>query len=121
MGLVRLLLGLAAALVIVSFGVENMGTVSVSYFQQGTYVLPLFYLLMAVFVIGFLLAWVGGLFHRVKSFRTVRRYRRRNRLLENELERSRNREKQLLLEDGGSQDVPAALSSPGTEGSAASE
>ncbi|MDA1001119.1 MAG: LapA family protein [bacterium] len=121
MGLIRLLLGLAAALAIVSFGVKNMEVVRVSYFKMGTYTLPLFYLLMGFFVLGFLLAWLGGLFHRVKSFRTVRRYRRQNRLLENELERVHRQERQLLLEEGGSREAPAAAAPPGAGDSATSE
>ena len=60
MGALRLILGLLLAVAVVSFGVMNMDPVSVTYHRIGTYKVPLFYVLIAFFASGFVVAWVGG-------------------------------------------------------------
>lgn len=117
MGNLRLLLGLAAALVVASFGVINMEIVSVDYYK-GALRLPLFYLLLGTFAAGFLIAWLGGLFDRIRFYHDQRTLRRQVRDLETELARNRERSGRLLAasndhpEEKKPQEAPSALPSP---------
>ncbi|MBI3129105.1 MAG: DUF1049 domain-containing protein [Candidatus Tectomicrobia bacterium] len=95
MGNLRFLLGLAGALAVASFGAVNMEVVTIDYYW-GTLSLRLFYLLLAVFTAGFLIAWLGGLFDRMRYRRAQRALRRQVREVEREMERVREQSGRLL-------------------------
>ncbi len=107
MGSLRLILGLAAALAVASFGVINMEPVSVAYYR-GTIRLPLFYILLGVFGAGFLLAWAGGVFDRLRFNRQIRRLRREVRTIESDLARAREQSGRLLAA-GNPEEPPRPL------------
>ncbi len=96
MGALRLILGLLAAVAIVSFGVLNMKPVSVTYHQIGTVEFPLFYILLGFFVSGFIVAWLGGIFDRLRFYARFRTHRRQIRVLEKELESEKQKSGRLL-------------------------
>ncbi|MEK6710679.1 MAG: LapA family protein [Nitrospinota bacterium] len=95
MGSLRLLLGLAAALAVASFGVVNMEPVTIAYYK-GQLRLPLFYTVLAAFAAGFLLAWLGGLFDRIRFRHGARTLRREIRDMEAEMARVREQSGRLL-------------------------
>lgn len=95
MGSLRLLLGLAAALAVASFGVINMEPVTIAYYK-GVLRLPLFYVVLAAFAAGFLLAWLGGLFDRIRFRHDARTLRREIRNMETEMARVREQSGRLL-------------------------
>jgi uncharacterized integral membrane protein len=95
MGNLRLLLGLLAALAVASFGVINMEPVSIDYYK-GVLRLPLFYIVLAAFAAGFLVAWLGGLLDRIRFRRQQRALRRQVRDIESELTRAREQSGRLL-------------------------
>jgi len=96
MGAVRLIMGLLVAMAVVSFGVMNMDPVSVTYYRIGTYRLPFFYVLLVFFATGFVVAWVGGLFDRVRYYARLRGYRKEVRMLRRDLEEARKKNVRLL-------------------------
>lgn len=96
MGALRLILGLLVAVAIVSFGVLNMKPVSVTYHQVGTVEFPLFYILLGFFVAGFLVAWLGGVFDRLRFYARYRSHRRQIRVLEKELDSEKQKSGRLL-------------------------
>ncbi len=127
MGALRLILGLLAAVAIVSFGVLNMQPVSVSYHRIGTVNFPLFYILLGFFVAGFAVAWLGGVFDRLRFHNRFRAYRRHIRALEKEVEREKRKSGRLLpaaVESGSNGEaahsLPASASSESTPSSEAS-
>lgn len=110
MGNLRLLLGLAAALAVASFGVINMDPVAIAYYK-GVLRLPLFYVLLAAFAAGFLLAWLGGLFDRIRFRHEARALRRQARTLETDLARAREQSGRLLAASNPPAGEPQAPSS----------
>ena len=96
MGALRLILGLLLAVAVVSFGVMNMEPVSMTYHRIGTYKVPLFYVLIAFFASGFVVAWVGGLFDRLRFYARLMGYRREVRSLKRDLEEARQKSDHLL-------------------------
>ncbi|MEE9274951.1 MAG: lipopolysaccharide assembly protein LapA domain-containing protein [bacterium] len=94
---IRLLIGLLAAIVVVTFGVKNMVPITVTGFRGESYPIPLFYLLLAFFAAGFLFAWLFGLLDKLRFHREIRVYRRRVRSMEGELEREREQGGKLLM------------------------
>lgn len=105
----RLILGLVAALVLVSFGVKNMHAVSVAYSGEKVLELPLFYVVLVFFSAGFLLALAGGVVDRLRVQRQIRRFRQRVRDLESELQGLR--EKNGLLPPTSSAEGAPSLGS----------
>lgn len=95
MGSLRLIIGLILSLAIVSFGVINMKPVTVAYYQ-GSINLPLFYVLLAVFACGFLVAWLGGAFDRLKFRTQIGKLKREVKSLENNLDEAREQSGKLL-------------------------
>ena len=77
MGSLRLIIGLILALAISSFGVINMKPVTVAYYQ-GSFNLPLFYVLLAVFACGFMVAWLGGALDRFEVQEPIRKIEERS-------------------------------------------
>ena len=108
MGSLRLIIGLILALAISSFGVVNMKPVTVAYYQ-GSINLPLFYVLLAVFACGFMVAWLGGAFDRLKFRSQVGKLKREVKMLENNLNVEQEKSGKLL-----------AMGNPPTEGSSTS-
>ncbi len=95
MGSLRLIIGLILALAISSFGVINMKPVTVAYYQ-GSVNLPLFYVLLAVFVCGFMVAWFGGALDRLKFRSQIGKLKREVKTLENNLDEAREQSGKLL-------------------------
>ena len=95
MGSLRLIIGLILALVITSFGVINMKPVTVAYYQ-GSINLPLFYVLLAVFACGFIVAWLGGALDRLKFRGQIGKLKREVKTLENNLDEVRENSGRLL-------------------------
>ena len=95
MGSLRLIIGLILALVISSFGVINMKPVTVAYYQ-GSINLPLFYVLLAVFACGFMVAWFGGALDRLKFRGQIGKLKREVKTLENNLDEVREKSGRLL-------------------------
>ncbi|MDE0331518.1 MAG: LapA family protein [Nitrospinae bacterium] len=95
MGSLRLIIGLILALAISSFGVVNMKPVTVAYYQ-GSINLPLFYILLAVFACGFLVAWLGGAFDRLKFRSQIGKLKREVKMLENNLNVEQEKSGKLL-------------------------
>ena len=95
MGSLRLIIGLILALAISSFGVINMQPVTVAYYQ-GSFNVPLFYVLLAVFACGFMVAWFGGALDRLKFRNQIGKLRREVRTLENNLDEVREKSGKLL-------------------------
>ena len=95
MGSLRLIIGLILALVITSFGVINMGPVTVAYYQ-GSINLPLFYVLLAVFALGFMAAWFGGVLDRLRFRNQVGKLKREVKALESNLDKARDKSGRLL-------------------------
>ncbi|MYA95215.1 MAG: LapA family protein [Nitrospinae bacterium] len=95
MGSLRLIIGLILALVISSFGVINMKPVTVAYYQ-GSINLPLFYVLLAVFACGFIVAWFGGALDRLKFRGQIGKLKREVKTLENNLDEVREKSGKLL-------------------------
>jgi uncharacterized integral membrane protein len=91
-----LLFGLVVAVIVVSFGVKNMAPVSISYFRIGTYTFPLFFIMLATFAVGFLVAWVGGLFDKIRLHRRVYANKQQVRSMEKEIEKVRQESGRLL-------------------------
>ncbi len=114
MGALRLIFGLMLAVAVVYFGVRNMVPVSVNYPRIGTYEFPLFYVLLGFFVAGFFLAWLGGIFDRIRFYARLTGYRRQVRTLSREIEEIRLKSDRLLPppsqeangEAGGALSVP---------------
>ncbi len=96
MGSLRLLFGLVVAVIVVSFGAKNMAPVSVSYFRIGTYTFPLFFIMLATFAVGFLVAWVGGLFDKIRLHRRIHANKQQVRSMEKEIEKVRQESGRLL-------------------------
>ena len=96
MGSLRFLIGLVFAMIVVSFGVKNMEPVSISYFRIGTYTFPLFFIILAAFSVGFLVAWVGGLFDKIRLHRRVHANKQQVRSLEKEIEKVQQESGRLL-------------------------
>lgn len=95
MGSLRLIVGLILALAISSFGVINMKPVTVGYYG-GSVSLPLFYVLLAAFAFGFLAAWFGGAFDRLRFRGQIGKLQREVRTLESSLEEAREKGGRLL-------------------------
>ena len=95
MGSLRLIIGLILALVITSFGVINMKPVTVAYYQ-GSINLPLFYVLLAVFACGFMVAWLCGALDRLKFRGQIGKLKREVKTLENNLDEVRENSGRLL-------------------------
>ncbi len=95
MGSLRLIIGLILALVISSFGVINMKPVTVAYYQ-GSINLPLFYVLLAVFGCGFMVAWLGGALDRLKFRGQIGKLKREVKTLENNLDEVREKSGKFL-------------------------
>ena len=91
----RLIIGLILALAISSFGVINMKPVTVAYYG-GSVNLPLFYVLLAVFSGGFMVAWFGGAFDRLKFRSQIGKLKREVKKLENNLDEVREKSGKLL-------------------------
>lgn len=96
MGALRLLLGLIVAMAVVSFGVVNMEPVPVTIHRLGTHRIPLFYVLLVFFGGGFLFAWMGGLFDRIRFYSRLRGFRKDNRALKRKLDEAREESGRLL-------------------------
>ena len=111
MGNLRLLLGLAAALAVASFGVINMEPVTIAYYK-GVLRLPLFYVVLAAFAAGFLLAWLGGLFDRIRFRHEARTMRRQVRTMEADLARVREQSGRLLAASNAPPDEPSSAALP---------
>lgn len=114
MGAFRLILGLLAAVAIVSFGVLNMKPVSITYHRIGTVEFPLFYIILGFFVAGFLVAWVGGLIDRLQFYSRYRTQRRQIRMLKKELDNIKQKSSRLLpasVSSGSNGEAARALSS----------
>ena len=111
MGNLRLLLGLAAALAVASFGVVNMEPVAIAYYK-GVLRLPLFYVLLAAFAAGFLLAWLGGLFDRIRFRYDARTLRREIRNMEAEMARVREQSGRLLAASNAPPGEPSSSALP---------
>lgn len=115
MGALRLIIGLLVAVAVVSFGVLNMTPVSVTYHRVGTFELPLFYVILAFFAAGFLLAWLGGVLDRIKYYSRYRSHRRQIQRLEKELARIKEKSGRLLpasSEPDANGDASRALPAP---------
>ncbi len=95
MGSLRLIVGVALALAISSFGVINMKPVTVAYYQ-GSVSAPLFYVLLAVFACGFMAAWFGGAFDRLRFRSQIGKLKREVKTLENTLDEAREQSGRLL-------------------------
>ena len=95
MGSLRLIIGLILSLAILSFGVINMKPVTVAYYQ-GSINLPLFYVLLAVFACGFMVAWLGGALDRLKFRTQIGKLKREVKSLENNLDEAREQSGKLL-------------------------
>ena len=95
MGSLRLIIGLILSLAILSFGVINMEPVTVAYYQ-GSINLPLFYVLLAVFACGFMVAWFGGALDRLKFRTQIGKLKREVKSLENNLDEAREQSGKLL-------------------------
>ena len=95
MGSLRLIIGLILALVISSFGVINMKPVTVAYYQ-GSINLPLFYVLLAVFGCGFMVAWLGGALDRLKFRGQIGKLKREVKTLESNLDEVREKSGKFL-------------------------
>ena len=95
MGSLRLIVGLILALAISSFGVINMKPVTVAYYQ-GSINLPLFYILLAVFACGFMVAWIGGALDRLKFRSQIGKLKRETKALESNLDEARENSGKLL-------------------------
>lgn len=95
MGSLRLIIGLILSLAILSFGVINMKPVTVAYYQ-GSINLPLFYVLLAVFACGFMVAWLGGALDRLKFRSQIGKLKREVKSLENNLDEAREQSGKLL-------------------------
>lgn len=95
MGSFRLIVGLILALAISGFGVVNMGPVTVAYYR-GSVSLPLFYVLLGVFACGFMVAWFGGAFDRLKFRSEIGKLKREVKTLENHLDAAREKSGRLL-------------------------
>lgn len=95
MGSLRLIIGLILALLITSFGVINMKPVTVAYYQ-GSINLPLFYVLLAVFACGFMVAWLGGALDRLKFRGQIGKLKRDVKTLENNLDEVQEKSGRLL-------------------------
>ncbi len=95
MGSFRLIVGLILALAISSFGVINMNPVTVAYYQ-GSINLPLFYILLAVFAFGFMVAWIGGALDRLKFRSQIGKLKREAKTLESNLDEARENSGKLL-------------------------
>lgn len=95
MGSLRLIIGLILSLAIVSFGVINMKPVTVAYYQ-GSINLPLFYVLLAVFACGFMVAWLGGALDRLKFRTRIGKLKREVKSLESNLDEAREQSGKLL-------------------------
>ncbi|MCE2451552.1 MAG: LapA family protein [Nitrospinae bacterium] len=108
MGSLRLIIGLILALAISSFGVINMKPVTVAYYQ-GSFNLPLFYVLLAVFACGFMVAWLGGALDRLKFRNQIGKLKREVKTMEINLDEVREKSGKLL-----------AMENPQTEESATS-
>ncbi len=117
MSALRLIVGLMAAVAVVSFGVMNMDPVAVKYHRIGTLEFPLLYVILGFFVAGFFLAWLGGIFDRIRFYARLTGYRRQVRTLSREIEEMRLQSDRLLPPP--SQEVNGeaggALSVPGGE------
>ncbi len=106
MGSLRLIVGLILALAISSFGVVNMKPVTVAYYR-GSVSLPLFYVLLAVFACGFMAAWFGGAFDRLKFRSQIGKLQREVKTLESSLDEAREKGGRLLAA-GNPEPVEAA-------------
>lgn len=95
MGNLRLIAGLILALAITSFGVVNMEPVTVAYYR-GSVRLPLFYVLLAVFAGGFMAAWFGGAFDRLRFRSEIGKLKREARTLKISLDEAREKGGRLL-------------------------
>ena len=95
MGSLRLIVGLILALGISSFGVINMKPVTVAYYQ-GSINMPLFYILLAVFACGFMVAWIGGALDRLKFRSQIGKLKRETKALESNLDEARENSGKLL-------------------------
>ena len=95
MGSLRLIVGLILALAISSFGVINMKPVTVAYYE-GSINLPLFYILLAVFACGFMVAWIGGALDRLKFRSQIGKLKRETKALESNLDEARENSGKLL-------------------------
>ncbi len=123
MGALRLIIGLLAAVVIVSFGVLNMDLVAVTYHRIGTVEFPLFYVLLGFFVAGFVVAWLGGVFDRLRFYARFRTHRRQIRALEKELENEKQKSGRLLpasVTAGSNGEAARSLPAPAPSDSASS-
>ncbi len=123
MGALRLIIGLLAAVVIVSFGVLNMKPVAVTYHRIGTIEFPLFYILLGFFVAGFVVAWLGGVFDRFRFYARFRSHRRQIRVLEKELEHEKRKSGRLLpvsVAAGSNGEAARSLPAPAPPASAPS-
>ena len=118
MSALRLILGLLVAMVVVSFGVMNMGPVSVTYHRIGTYRLPLFYVLLLFFAAGFFVAWLGGLFDRVRFYTRLLGCRKEVRSLRRELTEAQRMSDRLLPppSSGENGEATGQLQSSGARG-----
>ncbi len=123
MSVLRLLLGLIVAVAVVSFGVVNMEPVPVTIHRLGTNQIPLFYVLLVFFGGGFLFAWLGGLFDRVRFYSRLRGFRKENRVLKRKLDEALEESGRLLPpapisngEASGQLQVSGQEARPGTSG-----
>ncbi len=117
MGSLRLIIGLILALAISSFGVINMQPVTVAYYQ-GSFNLPLFYVLLAVFACGFMVAWLGGALDRLKFRNQIGKLKREVKTMEINLDEVREKSGKLLTMGNTQDDESASAidkSTPETE------
>jgi uncharacterized integral membrane protein len=90
----KFILSILLLIVIASFAVKNMGSVEISYydyeFQLKSIELPLMVVVVIPLIVGFLIAWIMGVFDRFKLKSTIRRQNRSISSMEEELDRLKN-------------------------------
>lgn len=90
----KFILSILLLIVIASFAVKNMGSVEISYydfeFQLNSIELPLMVVVVIPLIVGFLIAWIMGVFDRFKLKSTIRRQNKSISSMEEELDRLKN-------------------------------
>ena len=91
---IKFVLCILLLIVIASFAVKNMGSVELNFYdlelQIHSIELPLMVVLVIPLVLGFLIAWLMGLFDRLKLKSTIRQQNRSISSMEEELENLKN-------------------------------
>ena len=91
---IKFIISILLLIVIASFAVKNMESVELNYYdlqlELHAIELPLMIVLVFPLILGFLIAWLMGIFDRFKLKSTIRKQKRSISSLEEELDRLKN-------------------------------